>query len=77
MLDRKTSFKNTFEHITVLHVTVIKSWFTILQKTITFTIPFTLFLVAKSPETVDKLEGLVALWAKEIELVLAKSEQVY
>ena len=31
---------------------------------------------AKSPETVDKLEGLVALWAKEIELVLAKSEQV-
>jgi hypothetical protein len=35
----------------------------------------TLFL-AKSPETVDKLEGLVALWAKEIELVLAKSEQV-
>ena len=32
--------------------------------------------LAKSPETVDKLEGLVALWAKEIELVLAKSEQV-
>ncbi|XP_028415244.1 dynein heavy chain 5, axonemal-like [Dendronephthya gigantea] len=31
---------------------------------------------AKSPETVDKLEGLVALWAKEIELVLAKSEQL-
>ena len=35
-----------------------------------------LFVLAKSPETVDKLEGLVALWAKEIELVLAKSEQL-
>lgn len=33
-------------------------------------------LLANSPETVDKLEGLVALWSKEIELVLAESEQV-
>ena len=34
-------------------------------------------VLASSPETVDKLEGLVGMWSKEIELVLAESEQVF
>lgn len=36
---------------------------------------FVLFL-ASNPDIVDKLEGLIALWSKEIEQVLAESEQV-
>ena len=32
--------------------------------------------LANNPDTVDKLEGLVALWSKVIEQVLAESEQV-
>ena len=31
---------------------------------------------ANNPDVVDKLEGLVALWSKVIEQVLAESEQV-
>ena len=34
------------------------------------------FFLANNPDTVDKLEGLVALWSKVIEQVLAESEQV-
>ena len=33
-------------------------------------------LSANNPDVVDKLEGLVALWSKVIEQVLAESEQV-
>ena len=34
------------------------------------------FFVANNPDVVDKLEGLVAFWSKDIEQVLAESEQV-
>ena len=37
---------------------------------------YTLFYLANNPDVVDKLEGLVALWSKVIEQVLAESEQV-
>lgn len=36
----------------------------------------TIVLSANNPDVVDKLEGLVALWSKVIEQVLAESEQV-
>ena len=36
----------------------------------------TLHNLANNPDIVDKLEGLVALWSKVIEQVLAESEQV-
>lgn len=36
----------------------------------------TIIFSANNPDVVDKLEGLVALWSKVIEQVLAESEQV-
>ena len=35
-----------------------------------------IILSANNPDVLDKLEGLVALWSKVIEQVLAESEQV-
>jgi len=35
-----------------------------------------LYFTASNPDIVDKLEGLIAYWSKEIEQVLAESEQV-